>query len=146
MNVLGQLSRMLFGTAMDEDVHDLLERYNHLASLAANQNKAINMNSLQINRLEHAIQDIASYSKAVRITLNLVIEDVKGIHEMALINQALPALESAVNSVLHINTLAIQNVVDADRGSVTSSLFPVKDLQRVLMNGEKEHHQIPLYA
>ncbi len=35
--------------------------------------------------------------------LNLVIEDVKGPHEMALINQALPALESAINSVLHTN-------------------------------------------
>ncbi len=52
INGLGQLSRMLFGTAMDEDVQDLRERYNHLASLAANQNKAINMNSLHINRLE----------------------------------------------------------------------------------------------
>ncbi len=88
INRLGQLFRMLFGTAMDADVQDLRERYNHLASLAANQNKAINMNSLHINILEHAIQDIASYSRAVRIALNLVIEDVKGIHEMALINQA----------------------------------------------------------
>ncbi len=129
INGLGQLSRMLFGTTMDGDVQDLRERYNHLASLAANQNKAINMNSLHINRLEHAIQGIASYSRAVRIALNLVIEDVKGKHEMALINQALPALESAVNSVLHITTLVIQNVVGANRGRVTSSLFPVKDLQ-----------------
>ncbi len=72
------------------------------------------MNSLHNNRLGHALQDIASYSKAVRIALNLVIEDVKGIHEMALINQALPALESAINSVLIITTLVIQNVVDAD--------------------------------
>ncbi len=63
---------MLFGTAMDGDVQDLRERYNHLASLAANQNKAINMNSLHINRLEYAIQDIASSSRAVRIALNLV--------------------------------------------------------------------------
>ncbi len=62
INGLGQLSRMLFGTAMDGDVMDLQERYNHLASLAANQNKAINVNSLHINRLEHAVQDIASYS------------------------------------------------------------------------------------
>ncbi len=51
INGLGQLSRMLFGTAMDGDVQDLRERYNHLASLADNQNKAINMNSLHINRL-----------------------------------------------------------------------------------------------
>ncbi len=80
------------------------------------------MNSLHINRLEHAIQDIASYSRTVRIALNLVIEDVKGIHEMTLINQALPALKSAVNSVIHINNLFIQNVVDADCDRVTSSL------------------------
>ncbi len=144
INGLGQLSRMLSGTAMDADVQDLRERYNHLASLAANQNKAINTNFLHINRHEHAIQDIASYSWAVRIALNLVIEDVKGIHEMALINQVLPALESAVNSVLHISNLAIQNVVD--RGRVTFSLFPVKDLQRVLMKGEKEHQLTPLFA
>ncbi len=77
INGLGQLSRMLFGTAMDEDVQDLRERYNHLASLAANQNKAINMNSLHINSLEHAIQDITSFSRAVRIPLNLMIKNVK---------------------------------------------------------------------
>ncbi len=38
INELGQLSRMLFGTAMNEDVKDLRKKYNHLASLAANQN------------------------------------------------------------------------------------------------------------
>ncbi len=129
INVPGQLSRMLFGTAMDEDVEDLRERHNHLASLAANQNKAINMNSVHIDRLEHAVQDIYSYSRAVRTALNTVIEDVKGLHEMARINQALPALESAINLILPTNNLVIQNVVDADRGRVTSSLFPVKDLQ-----------------
>ncbi len=71
---------------MDEDVQELPEIYNHLASLAATQNKAINMNSLHINRLEQAVQDIVSYSKAVQIALNLVTEDVKGMREMALIS------------------------------------------------------------
>ncbi len=127
INGLRQLSCMLFGTAMDEDVEDLRDRYNHFASLAANQNKAVNMNSLHINRLEEAVQDIASYSRTVRTALNAMIADVKGIYEMVLINQALPALESAINSVLHTNNLVIQNVVDADRGWETSSLFHVKD-------------------
>ncbi len=137
---------MLFGTAMDEDVEDLWERYNHLASLAANQNKAINMNSLHINRLEHVIQDIASFSRTVRTALNAVIKNMKGIHEMAMINQTLHALESTINSVLHTNNLVIQNVVDTDHDRVTSSLFPVKDFQRVLMKGEKEHQLAPLIA
>ncbi len=69
---------MLFGTAMDEDVEDLRERYNHLASLAANQNKAIDMRSLHINRPEHSIQDIASYSRTVRTALKAVIMNVQG--------------------------------------------------------------------
>ncbi len=42
INGLGQLSRMLYGTAMDEDVENFRERYNHLASLVAKENKAIN--------------------------------------------------------------------------------------------------------
>ncbi len=46
--------------------------------------------------------------------------------------------------MIHINNLVIQNVVDADRGRVTSALFPVKDLQRVLMKGEKERQLTPL--
>ncbi len=45
INGLGQLPRMLYETAMAEGVENLRERYNHLASLAVNQNKAINMNS-----------------------------------------------------------------------------------------------------
>ncbi len=146
INGLGQLSLMLIRTAMDEDVEDLRERYNHLTSLTANQNKTINMNSLHIDRFEHAVQDIASYARTVRTALNAVIEDMKDIHEMGLINQALPTLESAINSVLRTNNLVIQNVVDADRGRVTSSLFPVKDLQRVLMKGEKEHQLTPLFV
>ncbi len=70
-----------------------------------------------------------------------MIEDVKGIHEMALINQAFPALESAVNSVLHINTLAIQNVVDADVVG-----WPLLSSLSVLMNGEKEHQLTHLFV
>ncbi len=76
---------MLFGTAMDEDVEYLRDRYNHLTSLTANQNKAININSLYIDRFEHAVQYIASYSRTVRTILNGVIEDVKSLHEMAII-------------------------------------------------------------
>ncbi len=44
INGIGQLPRMLSGTAMDEDMEDLRKWYNHLASIAANQIKAINMN------------------------------------------------------------------------------------------------------
>ncbi len=51
INGLGQLSNMLFGTAMDGDVQDHREKYNPLTLLAANQNKVINMNSLHLTDL-----------------------------------------------------------------------------------------------
>ncbi len=92
-------------------MEDLQERYNHLASLAAIENKAINMDSLHIDRLEHAVQDIASYSRTLGNALNEVIWNMGNLHEMALVMLALPALESAINSVLHTDNLVIQNVV-----------------------------------
>ncbi len=46
------------------------------------------------------------------------------------------AVENAVNSPLHINSLIIQNIVDAARGSVTSSLLPVKDFLKIVDLGE----------
>ncbi len=51
VNGIGQLSRMLFGTARNEDVEELRDRYNHLASLAATHHKTTRMISLHISRL-----------------------------------------------------------------------------------------------
>ncbi len=112
INGIGQLSRMLFGTAMDEGAEELRDRYNHLTSLAATQHKTIKMNSLHISRLEHAVQDIAFYSRTLASSVNELWTG------MELVLQVLFALESAVNSVLHTNALVIQNVVDADCGRV----------------------------
>ncbi len=59
---IGHLSRMLFGTAaMNEDVEELRDRYNHLALLASAHNKAIRFNSKHIARLEQHVHDIASF-------------------------------------------------------------------------------------
>ncbi len=59
---IGHLSRMLFETAMNEDVEELRDRYNHLALLASANNKAIHFNSKHIARLEQHMNDIASYA------------------------------------------------------------------------------------
>ncbi len=122
----GHLSRMLFGTAMNEDVEKLRDRYNHLALLASAHNKAIRFNSKNIARLEQHVHGIASYTATLRLSLNNVLTTIKSLYDLNIIGQALPALENAVNSLLRINALVIQNVVDAARGRVTS-LFLVKD-------------------
>ncbi len=124
---IGNLSRMLFGTAMNEDVEELRDRYNHLALLASAHNKAIRFISNHIARLEQHVHDIASYKATLRLSLNNVLITIKSLYDLNIMGQALPTLENTVNSLLRTNALIIQNVVDAARGRATSSLFPVKD-------------------
>ncbi len=70
VNGIGQLFRMLFGTAMNEDVEDLRDMYNHLVSLAATHHKTVRMNSFHISRLEHVVENIASYSRTLATSVN----------------------------------------------------------------------------
>ncbi len=136
---------MLFGTAMNEDVEELRDRYNQLALLASAHNKAIRFNSKHIARLEQHVHDIASYTATLRLSLNKVFSTIKSLYDLNIIGQALPAMENAVNSLLRTNALVIQNVVDAARGRVTSSLFPVKDFIKTLEIGETEYQLTPLF-
>ncbi len=61
------------------------------------------VNSLHISRLEHAVENIASYSRTYAIFANEVWSGMENVYHMGVVLQALPALESAVNSVLHTN-------------------------------------------
>ncbi len=128
---------MLFGTAMNEDVEELKDRYNHLDLLASANNKAIRFNSKHIARLEQHVHDIASYTATLRLSLNNVLTTIKSLYDLNIIGQAVHALENTVNS-LRTNALVIQDVVDAARGRVTS-LFPVKDFIKTLEIGETEY-------
>ncbi len=74
---IGHLSRMLFGIAMNEDVEELRDRYNHLALLASAHNKAIRFNSKHIGRLEQHVHDISSYTATLRLSLNNVLTTIK---------------------------------------------------------------------
>ncbi len=64
---------------------------------------------------------------------------IKSLYDLSVIGQALPALENTVKSLLRTNALVIQNVVDAARGRVISSLFPVKYFIKTLEIGETEY-------
>ena len=142
---IGHLSRMLFGTAMNEDVEELRERYDQLSSIASLNNKAIELNYKNIARLDLHVQDLIIYTNALRSSLNRVLQQVTSLQGMLTLNQALSILEHTINSFLHTNLLFIQNLVDSARGRVTSSLFLVKDLLRTLYIGKKNFNLAPLF-
>ncbi len=98
-----------------------------MALLVSAHNRAIHFNSKHIARFEQDVHDIDSYTSTLRLSLNNVLTTIKSLYDLNIIGQALPTLENIVNSLLRTNALVIQNVMDAARGRVTSSFFPVKD-------------------
>ncbi len=129
INGLGQLSRMLFGTAMDEDVVELRQKFNSLIAYAPSQSKVITLNSHHIQRIEQHLVDIHLFTHRLVASFNSAMNT---FNKLLFFEQALSALESSVSSLLHTNGILIQNIVDASRSRVTSTLFPVKDFLHVL--------------
>ena len=145
INGVGQISRWLFGTAMNEDVDKLKENFNKLSEMALEQNKVINLNCWNIAKLEQHVHDLADYSDNLRLTLNDVLAEIDGMYSLAVVNQLLPVLENTVNSLTQTNKLIVENIVDAARGRVTSSLFPVRDFLHVLEIAETTYKLQPLF-
>ena len=145
MDGIGKLSRMLFGTAMNEDVEDLRDKFNQLASIAVTNNKAVNLNSRNLAKLEQHVNDLAEYMSLVTEQLNDILHKVENLYAYGLMGQELTIIENTVASLLHTNDQIIRNVVDAARGRVTSSLFPVDDFLYVLKKGTEDFYLKPLF-
>ena len=56
---MSKLFRMIFGTATNEDIEDLREHCNQLASIDFSNNKAIHLKRKQIARLNQHVVDLA---------------------------------------------------------------------------------------
>ncbi len=135
---------MLFGTAMDEDVEQLRERYNHLTSIASANYRAIHINCRNIARLEKHVSDLGLYVNQLKSELNNILASVDSMCDFMTIAQLLSAMETAVNSLLHTNQLVVQNVVDAANGRVSPTLFQVRDFLHGLNIGKMEFELKPL--
>ncbi len=70
INGLGQLSRKLFGTAMDEDVIELRQKFYSLIAYASSQSKVITLNSHHIQHIEQHLVDIHSFTHRFVTSLN----------------------------------------------------------------------------
>ena len=130
---------------MNADVVELRENFNKISLMALEQNKVINLNCMNIAKLEQHVHDLVEYSDKLRSSLNDVLAEIDGMYSLAVVNQVLPVLENTVTSLTNTNKLIIENIVDAARGRVTSSLFPVRDFLRVLEIAETTYKLQPLF-
>ena len=142
---LGELSRDLFGTALDSDVMELRSRFNELTYIASTNNKAIQINCKRLAKLDRHVTDLGLYVNRLNLALNKVLKTLDSMYHFMVLNQALPAVENAVHSLMHTNQQIITNVVDAVHGRVTPALFPVNDFMHALELGEKEYGLTPMF-
>ncbi len=140
INGLGRISQFMFGTAMAEDVSDMKSKYAYLTNIAASH-QVITLTALHVQQ----VGDVASYTHTVRDYLNIYIKNTHTVFLFNIAHQALAALESAASSFVRINSLIIQNLVDATRGRVTAALFLFRDLRIVLRLGHPKYHLNPLF-
>ncbi len=142
INGLGQLSRMLFGTAMDGDVLELKHKFIILFAYASSLSKVITLTSHHIQCIEQHLLDIHSFTHRLVASFNSAMNK---FNKLLVFEQALSALETSVSSLLHTNSILVQNIVDAARSRVTFTLFPVKDFLHVLALGASEYKLTPLF-
>ncbi len=133
----GEISRDLFGTAMQRDVDEFRDRYNQLTTLASANNRAIQINCQRLAKLDRHVSHLGLYVNRLKLGLNKVLATIDSLYHFMVLNQAFPSLENAVSSLLHTNQQIMSNVVDAVHGRVTPSLFPVKDFMHALELGGK---------
>ena len=143
---IGHLSRALFGTALDSDVEDLRDRYNDLAKAAAVNDKAVKLNSRNIDRLNDNLNKVIDHAKRMEIAVNKAVATLSYKTYLLDILLTLSSLENLVRNIIRLNERLLTNMVDASHSRVTPSLMPVEDLLHALRLGDRQYKLKPIYS
>ena len=146
VDLVGYGARMLIGTAMDEDVQDLRQRYSHLLSIAETNKRFVNLNHNIINSLRANVQNLLEYSNQLRDVLDNVNVKMEDLTKLVMLDQAIAVTETRVNNILNQKKTLIANLLDASDGRVTNSLMPIADLLEVLDIGLSQYDLKPIFS
>ncbi len=145
LSIVRSASKLLFGTATEDDVRDLRERYNHVFSFAAHNRRVINLNYKMITKLQSHLTTLLYHANKVTSLLNKALQNLDRLTEFLLIGQSLHVIETIIKSVSDITEDIIMNMIDAAHGRITPSLFPLHDLMDTINIGHINFSFQPLY-
>ncbi len=145
LNIVGEAPKLLFGTATDDDVRDLRERYNHVFSFAAHNRRVINLNYMKIAKLQSHLSKLLDYTNKLTSLLNKALQRRDWLTGFLLIDQSLHVIETFINSVSDVSEDIIINMIDAAHGRVTPPLFPLHDLMETINIAHRNFSFIALY-
>ncbi len=127
VDLFGYGARALIGTAMDEDVQDLRQRYSHLLSIAETNHKFVNLNHNLIHSLRENVQELLKYSNKLHTVINDFGVRLDRLSELMVLDQAVTILKIRINNMITQKRILIANLLDTSDGRVTNSLLPITD-------------------
>ena len=145
LDVVGHLSRTLFGTALDKDVQDVKLKNRALEGLVRVNAKSIKLANAKIDHIVSRVTQLTNFTNRIANMVNGVAEVVDWAVVAINLDQQLTLLESVTNNIVQNNKIILANLVDAARGRVTSSLLPVSDLRKALHLGRADYSLIPVF-
>ena len=146
INVLGEASKFLFGTATDNDVKDLRSHYDQVIRSVTASRKVIEVQSKQIVSLQSHLVKLNDYMGKVSAYIS-GLQNAQGVMiNLLLIDQAIDNVERTVAAVKKSNDLLIGALLTAAAGAVNPSLLPMVDLQYILSEGHRLFRATPLFT
>ncbi len=146
LNIFGTTSKYIFGTATEDEIHDLREHYNHILSYAVHNRRVINLNYRKIGILQSHLKKLLEHTNKLTSIVNKALQRLTLLTDLLLMDQTLHVLDAVLTSVLSVHDKIIANKIDTVDGWVTPSLFPLHDLIKIISIGHRNYSFQPLYS
>ncbi len=75
------------------------DRYNQLTTRVSANNRTIQINCQRLAKLDRHVPDLGVYVNRLKLGINEVLATIDSLYRFLVLNQALPALENAINSL-----------------------------------------------
>ena len=146
LNIVGRVAQTLFGTALDKDVQQINLRNRELELRVRLNANSIQLANDRVSKVVSRVDQLTNITGQLVDTVNTVSEVIDWAVVAIHIDQRLTLLESVTTNLVHTNRIILENLVDASRGRVTSSLFPLSDLREALRLGRTNYSLTPVYG
>ncbi len=122
LNIFRSASKYLFGTASEDDIHDLKEHYNHVLSYAAHNRRVINLNYRKTGILQSHMNKLLEATNKLAKVMNKALQRLGLLIDFLLMDHTLHVIDAILTSVLSVNDEIIVNMTDAAHRRVTPSV------------------------
>lgn len=133
INLVGVISKHLFGTATDDDVAELGRKMVDVTNVVSSYSRVITRNHESIMEIRRVTNEIISTTNELVGILTPLIKEVESIIKVVYFGEQLTGLEEAVTLLERHLRNVVDNLVDATLNRVDSTLLPLHLLRSAIL-------------